>query len=52
MSTTPQMTPTEIAIINDVIRHEAEFGRELPPSSFYKSVALGIMRRYGVKVQQ
>jgi hypothetical protein len=46
------MTPTEIAIINDVIRHEAEFGRPLPVGSFYKALALGIMRKYGLKVRQ
>jgi hypothetical protein len=51
MSTTPQMTTTEKLLIETVIRHEAEFGRELPSSSFYKSVALGIMRKYGVRVQ-
>lgn len=51
MSTTQEMRPHEIAIINDVIRHEAEFGRSLPPGSFYKSLALGIMRRYGLKTR-
>lgn len=50
MSTVPQMSPTEKSLIETVIRHEQEFGRELPNGSFYKSLALGIMRKYQVKV--
>lgn len=51
MTTTPQMTPTEKLLIETVIRHEREFGRPLPAGSFYKSLALGIMRKYGVEMQ-
>lgn len=44
-----QPKPFEAAILADVTRHEQEFGRELPATSFYKSLALDIRRKYGLK---
>jgi len=39
------MTTLESHILASVTRYEQESGRELPASSFYKSIALDILRR-------
>lgn len=43
------MSATERRIVEDVSRYEAEAGRELPASSFYKSLALAIIKKYKAK---
>ncbi len=39
------MTTLERTILDDITRYERESGRKLPPGSFYKSIALDIMKR-------
>lgn len=52
MPVTQQMKPVEQEIITAVNAHEREFGRSLPNGSFYKSIALDILRKYGLRASK
>ena len=39
------MTTLESTILDSVTRYELESGRQLPASSFYKSIVLDILKR-------
>ena len=38
-------------LVEDIIRQEQEFGHPLPDNSFYKSLAIDLIRRYAPKAE-